>query len=743
MRLADRLSAVFGSRVSRLMGLVLLIALIAIRIVDPVFVSTIRNQSFDFFQRINTRPYAPAPVTIVDIDEKSLAIYGQWPWSRTRIAQLVTKLTQSGAITIGFDMVFAEPDRLSPSRIAVDNPGLPETVRAELSKLPNNENAFASAMENSRVVLGETGARVPDDSQLAREVAQMPNAILGPDPSRFLVRYAGLVQNLEILNRKAAGRGVFSVEPDPDGVFRRMSIVLEVQKQLRLALSTEVLRIATGGQAFAIKTNDAGINAVVVGGVSIPTDRRGKVWPWFSRSDQRRYVSAGAILAGTAPKNAVAGKMVLIGTSAVGLEDYRATPVETAMPGVEIHAQIIENILAGTLLKRPNYAIGMELSFIAIAGALIIWLVPVLGAIWAAIAALAVQAAFVGGSYWAGVNEHLLVDPTYPVAATLALFVMMATTNYIREELQKRQIRSAFGQYLSPALVDQLADNPDRLVLGGETRPLTLLFTDVRGFTTISESFKANPQGLTRLMNRFLTVMSNAILEQEGTIDKYMGDAIMAFWNAPVDAPDHPLRACRAALLMHKRVAELNASAREEVNRTGGQFHEINIGIGINSGDCVVGNMGSEMRFDYTALGDTVNLASRLEGQSKPFGVPVILGNTTAQAVKDQLATIEIDQVRVKGKVEPELLHSLLGEEETLASDTFRKVEAANKAMHAAYRKQDWDEAERKIAELTELSAKLEIGITGYLDVYRKRIEQFRANPPGKDWDGVYVATEK
>ena len=385
----------------------------------------------------------------------------------------------------------------------------------------------------------------------------------------------------------------------------------------------------------------------------------------------------------------------------------------------------------------------MELIFIVGVGLLIIWMVPYLGAVWAAAAALLFQAAFAGGSFWAFRSHHLLFDATYPIAATLALFIMMATTSYIREELQKRQIRSAFGQYLSPALVDQLAENPDRLVLGGETRPLTLLFTDVRGFTTISESFKANPQGLTRLMNRFLTVMSNAILEQEGTIDKYMGDAIMAFWNAPVDAPDHALRACRAALLMHKRVAELNATAREEVNRTGGIFHEINIGIGINTGDCVVGNMGSEMRFDYTALGDTVNLASRLEGQSKPFGVPVILGNTTANEVENELAVIEIDQVRVKGKVEPERLHSLLGDTEVLNSELFAEVDARNDEMLAAYRNQDWDSAEKLIDELAKLSARLEIGITGYLDVYRKRIAQYRANPPGKDWDAVYVATDK
>ncbi|MCG6858671.1 MAG: adenylate/guanylate cyclase domain-containing protein [Salaquimonas sp.] len=741
--LMGRLRTALGFSLARVLGLCLLAIIIALRIYDPVFISTIRNQSFDLYQRINTRAYAPAPVVIVDIDEKSLAKYGQWPWPRTRIAELIDKLSAAGVLDIGFDIVFAEPDRLSPARIAADNPDLPEAARMELLRLPDNEAALAHAIAASRVVVGETAARLPAADQFDQKVDEVPYAIRGEDPAPFLTSYSSLVQNMPAIRDAAAGRGVFTVVPDPDGIYRRVPLVMLVADRYRLALSTEVLRIATGGSAFFLTTDSAGIKSVTVGGVAIPTDRHGMVWPWFSRTDQRRYVSAADILSGEAPPDAVAGKMVLVGTSAVGLEDYRATPVEAAMPGVEIHAQIIENILTGQFLTRPYTAIGMELIFIAFAGVLIIWLVPLMGAVWAAIAAIACQAMFIGGSYWAFVQNHVLVDPSYPFAATTALFIMMATTNYMREEVQRRQIRSAFSQYLSPALVEQLSDDPSRLVLGGETRQLSVLFTDVRGFTSISESFKANPQGLTRLMNRFLTVMSNAILETEGTIDKYMGDAIMAFWNAPVDAPDHALRACRAALLMRQRVAELNATARTEINRTGGSYHEINIGIGINTGDCVVGNMGSEMRFDYTALGDAVNLASRLEGQSKPFGVPIILGETTALAAEAEFAMIEIDQVRVKGKAEPERLHTLLGDKETAASEVFGAVKAGNAEMLAAYRTQKWAAAEKAIAALEKLSVTMDIPLDDYLDVYRRRIAQYRANPPGKDWDAVYDATEK
>jgi adenylate cyclase len=550
--------------------------------------------------------------------------------------------------------------------------------------------------------------------------------------------------NLEVLSARAAGFGVFTVVPDADGIYRRVPLVMEIRDRKRLALSTEVLRIATGGQAFVTDADAAGLRGVIVGRVLVPTDTDGRVWPWFGPTQEQRYVSAGSILSGTAAPDAVRGKMVLVGTSAVGLEDYRATPVAEAMPGVEIHAQIIENILTQQFLKRPNFALGMEVVITALVGLAIIGLVPLVGAIWAFFLSVLFVGAYAGGSLWAFFERLMLIDATFPVATMLTLFVAMATANYIREEAQKRQIRGAFGQYLSPALVDHLTAHPESLKLGGETRPLSVLFTDVRGFTTISESYKKNPQGLTKLMNRFLTVMSNAILEEGGTIDKYMGDAIMAFWNAPLDEPQHALRSSRAALAMLAAVEKLNREREAEL--AGNQeeiFRPINVGVGINSGECVVGNMGSDMRFDYTALGDTVNLASRLEGQSKPFGLKVILGAGTAEAVRDKMAVMEVDLIRVKGKDEPERIFTMLGDEKMRESDSFKAIEAANAAMIAAYRARNWAKS-LKFADATQKhGGELGLDLEYYVDVYRNRIADYRKNPPGPNWDAVYVAKDK
>jgi adenylate cyclase len=735
-----------GVALARFAGLVLLLALLALRVADPLFVSAIRNQGFDIFQRLYPRPYVKQPVVIVDIDEKSLEQVGQWPWPRSEVARLIDRLTAMGAIDIAFDVVFAEPDRLSPDRIAADNPDLPEAVRADLLKLPSNEQVLADSIRRSRVIVGETSVRQADQTLAGgdRKIPDVPYAALGGDPTPYLLKFPRLVQNLPVISEAATGRGLFTVEPDPDGIFRRVPLVMMVEDHMRLALSAEMLRIATGGQAFATRTGDAGLEGIVVGGVFVPTDGNGRVWPWFNGSSRERYVSAGSVLSGEAPAASIAGHMVVVGTSAVGLEDFRATPVANFMPGVEIHAQIIENILTQQFLHRPGYAIGMELVFVALAGLFVIWLVPTIGAFYAFFAAVSVLGMVATSSLWAFYSQRMLIDASFPIGALAAIFMLMATANYMREERQKRQIRSAFGQYLSPALVDRLADHPEQLVLGGETRELTLLFTDVRGFTTISESFKSNPQGLTRLMNRFLTALSRAILDRDGTIDKYMGDAIMAFWNAPIDLSDHALRACRSGLDMVKRAKELNEERLKEVEQNPEEvFHEIKIGVGINTGQCVVGNMGSDMRFDYTALGDTVNLASRLEGQSKPYGVEVILGDSTAIAVGEKLAVLEIDQIRVKGKNEPERIHTLIGLEDMLADQTFQELRATNGAMLGSYRSQDWQAASEALAGMEPLAGRLGVDLGGYIGLYRSRIGYFRDNPPGEQWDGVYVAITK
>ncbi|MEL6505292.1 MAG: adenylate/guanylate cyclase domain-containing protein [Pseudomonadota bacterium] len=724
----------------------------SLRMSDPPVVEMLRAQSFDFYQRLKPREFTQQPVAIVDIDERSLETLGQWPWPRTRMAELVEKLRQMQVPAVAFDILFAEQDRLSPELVAQDNPSLSPQLREALAKLPSNDAVFAQAISRHRVILGQSSVRsIADNREDKRAMRDAPHAFLGPDPKPLMLNLPDVIQNRPEFEDAAMGRGVFTVLPDVDGVFRRIPLVMMVQDKVRLGLSVELLRIATGGRATAIRSDAAGIKRIdLARGVSVNTDNTGRVWPYFTHTQQARFVSVADIMEGKVNPQRLAGHLVLVGTSAVGLEDYRATPMNTLMAGVEIHAQVLENILSQSMLVRPNYAIAIELAVILSLGFFVVMLVPYLGARWSIIYALGLLGGYLFASWYVFANHRLLLDPVFPVASTMALFILMATTNYLREERRRRETRAAFGQYVSPALVDQLADDPARLELGGETRDLSVLFSDVRGFTAISESFKHNPQGLTELMNRFLTTMSNAILDHGGTIDKFMGDAVMAFWNAPLDVDNHELASCRAALAMIERVDALNDAVEDEAMLALAEnpdrqltIHRIDIGIGINSGSCVVGNMGSENRFDYTALGDTVNVASRLEGQSKPYGVKIVLGSSTAAAVENEMATLEIDQIRVKGKDEPERIFGLFGDKEKLEQTDFIAARALNRTMLSAYRTQDWSSAFEALEMLRELDDRVQLGLSEYLFIYETRIAEFRANPPGRHWDGVYTATSK
>ena len=736
--------------IGRLVALAVLVGLVAIRIADPTIVKVSRAQSFDMNQRIKPRVYNRQPVAILDIDEASIRKLGQWPWPRTRLAKLLQKLMSAGAVVVGFDIVFAESDRLSPDKVATDNETLSDDVKQALLNLPSNDSVFANMIKRSRVVLGQTSVRsLKDVEGIADvEIKDMPHAFLGQDPRPYLPNYPAIVQNLPELESSAMGRGVFTVIPDADGVFRHVPLLFQIDGKLRLSLSAELLRIATGGRAFAVRTDDAGVNAIKIGRTLIDTDRAGTVWPYFSKSIPSRFVSAVDVLEDKVNPARLRGHLILVGTSAIGLEDFRATPMGSLMAGVEIHAQVVENILTNQMLVRPNYAIAVELLTILVVGLIAIAAVPLLSASWAFFFAALIVIAYVGGSYGAFHEYRLLIDPVFPSFTVITLFIILATFNYLREEKKRREIRSAFGQYVSPDLVSQLADQPEGLTLGGETRELSILFSDVRGFTAISESFKENPQGLTDLMNQFLTVLSNSILKFNGTIDKFMGDAVMAFWNAPVPHENHAISSCEAALemlenvdLLNKEKAEAHAAIENEEER--GQLHQINIGIGINSGECVVGNMGSDLRFDYTCLGDPVNLASRLEGQSKPYGVSIILGQATAAYVKEEMATLEIDRLRVKGKQEPETIYGLFGKADLLNTEEFKELQRLNDSMLAAYRAQDWETVNAMLELLRDQSDLVGQDLDGYLFIYETRVIEFQENPPGRDWDGVYVATSK
>ncbi|MBW4710676.1 adenylate/guanylate cyclase domain-containing protein [Roseobacter sp. YSTF-M11] len=731
---------------------------ILIRVGDPQPIKTLRNASFDFYHQSKPREFTRLPVAILDVDDSSIEEIGQWPWPRKRMAELVERATAQGAVAIGFDIIFSEPDRLSPGQIAQDNPDMPPSLAAQLAALPDNDTLLAEAFARSRVIVGQSSVRTTAGNRVEkREMAKAAHALIGPSPMPYLMHFPDILQNLPELEATAAGRGMFNARPDPDGVYRRVPLVMSVQGQIRLGLTPELLRVATGGESFAVRTNEAGIEGIVLARQLIPTAHDGTVWPYLTPSLRARYVSAADLLKDRVPVGRLAGHLVLVGTSAIGLEDFRATPLGVAMAGVEVHAQVLENIMAKTLLVRPNYTIAIELVTTFVLCALVIIFAPSLSARVLISSSLVLLAGYVGASYYLFVDKRVLLDPSFPIVATTTAVMLISTVNYLREERQRREIRSAFGQYVSPDLVDQLSRNQGKLTLGGESRDLTLLFSDVRGFTAIAEEFRDDPEALTLLMNQFLTILSNAIMHHKGTIDKFMGDAVMAFWNAPLDNEDHARAACRAALQMIRDVKAFNAKrlreaarlrkARQGQKRKAGmprvKTHRINVGIGINTGQCVVGNMGSDTRFDYTALGDPVNVASRLEGQSRYYGAAIILGQATAREVGSDFAVMELDRVRVVGKEVPETIFALLGDETLRQDPEFQSLCDTNTAMLAAYRSRQWDTAEALLSEVSQHVTALRLGLKDYLDMYRGRIADLRAAAPPEDWDGVFASTKK
>jgi adenylate cyclase len=725
---------------ARLVCLALLIGLAALRIADPPPIEELRVRTFDTFQLIDPRIKTARPVAIVDIDEKSLAKLGQWPWPRTRIADMVANLTRLGAVVIAFDVIFSEPDRLNPDIAADTFRNLDEGVREKLRALPSNDQLFADAMGRSRVVLGESGLPYVL-TELDNTLPVTGLAMLGEDPQRFMFNFPGLLRNTPVLEKAAGGRGLLTINPERDGIIRRVPMIMQAQGTTMPSLSFEMLRVATGTDTIFIKSDQVGIKSIAVKGFELPTDRNGQLWVHFAHYDPSLYVSAADLLEGNVAPEKIARKLVLIGTSAVGLNDIKTTPVSPAMPGVEIHAQVLEAALTKMLLSQPTYGPVVEFAAAMILGIMVIAFAPLFGPVTLVAVGALLASLLVGTSWYFYTQHNLLIDFTYPLLSTTSIYLTLIFTSFVREQAQRRQIRSAFGQYLSPALIEQLAQSPEKLVLGGEEREMTIMFSDVRGFTTISESYKHDPQGLTTLMNRFLTPLTNAILARKGTIDKYMGDAIMAFWNAPLDDREHQLNACEAALDMLERIDVLNKQRELEAQEGGPRYIPINVGVGLNTGTCVVGNMGSDLRFDYSVLGDSVNLASRLEGQSKEYGFPIIVGSKTALAVKDKFAILELDFIMVKGKKEPEVIYAIAGREGTAQSGRFQRLRNLTIEMLACYRGRDWEGALAAIerGRGTDDSQALEL----LYNLYETRIRGYQKNPPPEDWNGAFALLTK
>lgn len=703
-------------------------------ILDPIGIFTsLRNYSFDSLQRIYPRTVSEYdPVVIIDIDDQSLNQIGQWPWSRDVIAKLVGVTSPAASIT--FDMVFAEPDRSSPALI-LNKLNLNEGTLNELKNIPDYDMLLADAILNhGTVVLGQA----PNNKGIPLYLKPKFGLVVqGDNPNEFVAKFSSVQTNLSVLDDAAAGLGSMSIGNN-DAIIRQLPSFEMVGNNLIPSLALETTRVAIGASTYQIKSSNAsseeaygektGINNIKLGPLTIPTSANGNIWVYNTPTKNIRTISAKDVLEGVYEDEFFEGKVLLVGTSASGLLDIRSTATEKNIPGVTVIAQLIQQIFADTFLQRPDWMNGAE--FVAgltlsIALALII---QSLGPASALFLYLLASGSILWITHYFFNTKLYLVDPISPLTISLLVYIVVTFFNFLFTELERSRVRSAFGQYLSPTMVNRLAESSESLKLGGEKKVMTFLFSDIRGFTKIAENYQGRPEELTTLINRLLGTLSEEILKEEGTIDKYMGDCIMAFWNAPTDQPDHANRALQAAKNMKKAMLELNKSFQEQ------GLDPINIGIGINTGSCVVGNMGSEKRFDYTVLGDAVNLASRLEGQSSAYGVDIVLGEKTAKEL-NQANLIELDLIAVKGKAEPIKIYTVLEDH----SVDYDEIYELQNTMLGVYRNQRWDETANLLAEIGKKVPQLEI----YTHQFAQRINKFKISPPSESWNGVYVAETK
>ncbi len=725
----------------------LLAGIVSLRVAGQNRFEEISLKVFDTFQKIHPRPFEDAGVRFIDIDDETLKRYGQWPWPRTQAAELINKLSESGAAAVTLDIVFSEPDRTSPSNVIkswekTSSPELAQFVKG----LPDHDRVLAETISKSKVI---TGFILTAAETEVKPALKAGIAFAGENPLAYLLPFRGAVTNLPEIEKSSSGNGSFNFIAETDGIIRRVPLILRLGDSIYPSLVAEIARVAQGASSIIVKSSASsgesnfgehtGIVNIKIGKAVIPTDEQGRVWLYDTGKIAQRTVPAWKILSGEFDPASMKDTIAVIGSSAGGIKDLRATPLNPVAAGTEIHVQLTEQILTGNYLQRPDWAVGAEMFFLVLLGLALIILLPRLGALGsAAICLLAIAGAF-GFSWYSFIQSKLLFDPVFPSAASLVIYLVVSLMNYWRTENEKNQVRTAFGRYLSPSVVEQLANHPERLKLGGETKNMTVLFSDIRSFTTISE--RMNAEELTRFMNQYLTPMTDVILKHGGTIDKYIGDSIMAFWNAPLEDSEHAKHACQAAIAMQEELKALNNRLHQESQTHHRVFVPIHMGIGINTGNCSVGNMGSAQRFDYSVLGDSVNLASRLESLSKIYGIDLLIGENTFDAAKSENA-LEIDLIRVKGKNQPARIFTLFELSSPESQSCFNGLKSKHADMLKAYRSCDWGLAEKLARECMDKRFDL-IPLRNLYQTYLTRIEEFRKAPPASDWQGVWDAKTK
>lgn len=665
--------------------LLVTIVLTTIRMVDPFFVETARLKSFDYYQRGQEKIEA-AEIAIVEIDEDSLDVNGQWPWPRNLIADGIVKAYESGAVLVILPILYAEGDRMGQDEYLID------------------------IMEQVPVILGQSASVKGKGVPVPRGLA-----VIGEDPKDVIFDYPEAIGPVTELGEVAAGVGMMTTTPEIDGVVRRMPLIVQVQDQYYSTIALEALRLFGGKESYQVKADEVGVESVRVYGFDpIATDVNARVWLNYKYNFPTVSFSSD-------DWGIVQDKIVIIAPTAEGLSNMVATNLGTNYTHI-VHATNLQMLIDENRLERKEEFYMHELIVtISICSIIII------GALWLPyFVSLLFCIISIGSLPWVGTllfNQGKLYDFTWPVTAIFITWSAATFIRFVQENKTKKLIKNQFEHYLAPSVVKLLQKNPNQLQLGGNTKELTILFSDLRDFTTLSENFKSNPQELTDLINKYLTPMTGCVIDNNGTVDKFIGDALMAFWNAPVSSNDHRYQSVKCALEMFDLLEDLNQELKD-------RNIELKMGIGVNTGDVVVGNMGSNQRFDYTCLGDAVNLAARLESQTKSYRVGLLVGDETRQQLKDRFSFCELDMIAVKGKSEGVRIHTIVNNNKSLLN---------HEAFLQSYRSKSWDAAIKHAKFCKRAIPKL----SGYYDMMIERIQYLEEHPPGENWDTVFRATSK
>ena len=729
-----------GVRLALSLAIILLMLLYTTGVVPLSAMSRLENFTYDVRLNMLMPKGVDERIVIIDIDEASLQAEGRWPWSRNKLAALVDKLFDTYHVKVlGFDVVFAEKDLSSGLKSLQDiqktylagDAAFAQTIE-KLTPTLDYDQVFANSLKDRNVVLGYFFLR--DDKDNLSGVLPNPSFVEGSFKGKHIafIEATGYGANLPILQMSAQSAGHFNPDPDADGISRKVPMVIEYQGQMYEALSVAVAKAALGAEkieagyaeGLGVSKKYAGLEWLKLGARRIPVDTQvSALIPYRGPQGSFKYVSATDVLSGKVDAKTLNNKIVLLGTTAAGLMDLRATPVQNIYAGVEIHANMIAGILDGNIKEHPAYTLGAEFILLLLIGLFLALSLPLLSPLLATVVTVSTLAVVIGFNLLVWQTANLVLPLASLLAMIIAIYFINMSYGFFVESRGKRQLAGLFGQYVPPELVDEMSQNPEAISLEGESREMTVLFSDLRGFTTISEGL--DPKQLTRLMNDFLTPMTHVIHHNRGTIDKYMGDAIMAFWGAPLSDNQHAKHALTAAMQMLKALEQLQKDFEQK------GWPPINIGVGLNSGLMTVGNMGSSFRMAYTVMGDAVNLGSRLESLTKNYGVQIIVSEFTKNQVPD-FAYRELDIVRVKGKDKPVTIFEPIGEVDAVDKQTKDCLKLYREALKL-YRSQNWDLAEIQFVNVQKQEP------NRYLyQMYIERISYFRQNPPEKNWDGVF-----